>query len=371
MGRSLCEADMVEECWSGSPTQYLKWKVQNTIGLVWSVMYSPIILRCRSYYHADTEYFLQLQRLKSKPQVVSNIGLRVVCYYSGELFHLHAAGHFSLTKTLLVSAHILSLWATGGCVKVYPLYNVCSVHQGMFSTSRDVQYIKGCSVHRGDIMSRSGDIMSASGDVQYIRGILWWMWEIPWVHRGMFSTLEGYHEYIGGYHEYIRGCSVHRRDIMIHVGEQLDKILSISIENSDVLNIPWCTEHPRCTHDIPLKYSWYRPMYSLYPPDVLMVSPTCIMVSPTCIMISPDILNISRCTHDIPPMYSWYPSDVLNIPRSTHGIPLMYWTPPMYSWYPPMFPWYPPMFPWYPPMCWTSPNVLNTHYKGWFKSHLL
>ena len=32
-------------------------------------------------------------------------------------------------------------------------------------------------------------------------------------------------------------------DIMIHVGEQLDKILSISIENSDVLNIPQCTEH--------------------------------------------------------------------------------------------------------------------------------
>ena len=50
---------------------------------------------------------------------------------------------------------------------------------------------------------------------------------------------------VGGYHEYIGGCSVHRRDIMIHVGEQLDKILSISIENSDVLNIP------RCTHDIP------------------------------------------------------------------------------------------------------------------------
>ena len=40
----------------------------------------------------------------------------------------------------------------------------------------------------------------------------------------------------GGYHEYIGGCSVHRRDIMLHVGEQLDKILSISIENSDVLN---------------------------------------------------------------------------------------------------------------------------------------
>ena len=65
-----------------------------------------------------------------------------------------------------------------------------------------VQYIGGCSVHRGDTMSTSG-----------------------------------------GYHEYIGGCSVHRRDIMIHVEEQLDKILSISIENSDVLNIPRCTEH--------------------------------------------------------------------------------------------------------------------------------
>ena len=38
-----------------------------------------------------------------------------------------------------------------------------------------VQYIGGCSVHRGDIVS-------TSGDVQYIRG----------------------------YHEYMGGCSVHR-----------------------------------------------------------------------------------------------------------------------------------------------------------------
>ena len=59
--------------------------------------------------------------------------------------------------------------------------------------------------------------MSTSRDVQYIRG---------------------YHDECGGYHEYIGGCSVHQRDIMIHVGEQLDKILSISIENSNVLNIP-------------------------------------------------------------------------------------------------------------------------------------
>ena len=72
-------------------------------------------------------------------------------------------------------------------------------------------------------------------------------------------NVEGYHEYIGGCSvhrrdtmstsRYIGGCSVHRRDIMIHVGEQLDKILSISIENSDVLNIP------QCTHDIPPMYS--------------------------------------------------------------------------------------------------------------------
>ena len=62
------------------------------------------------------------------------------------------------------------------------------------------------------------------------------------------STSEGYHEYIGGISSVHRGCSVHWRDIMIHVGEQLDKILSISIENSDVLNIP------QCTHDVPPMY---------------------------------------------------------------------------------------------------------------------
>ena len=56
------------------------------------------------------------------------------------------------------------------------LYNVYSVHRGMFSTSGGVQYIGGfqyiggCSVHRG-VFSTSGDTMSTSG---------------------------GYHEYIGG-----------------------------------------------------------------------------------------------------------------------------------------------------------------------------
>ena len=105
-------------------------------------------------------------------------------------------------------------------------------------------------------------------------------------------------------------------DIMMHVGEQVDKSLSSSIENLDVLNTPLCA------HDIPL-------MYSLYPPDVLMVSPTCIMVSPTCIMISPDVLNNPRCTHDIPLMCSWYPFNVLHEhPQCTHDMPLTYLTPP-------------------------------------------
>ena len=67
-----------------------------------------------------------------------------------------------------------------------------------------VQYIGGCSVHWG-VFSTSGDIMMNVGDTM--------------------STSGGYHEYIGG-------CSVHRKDIMILVGEQLDKIHSISIENS-------------------------------------------------------------------------------------------------------------------------------------------
>ena len=51
-------------------------------------------------------------------------------------------------------------------------------------------------------------------------------------------------------------------DIMIHVGEQVGKNLSISIENPDVLNILRCThDSPRCTHDTPPMYSWYPPMY--------------------------------------------------------------------------------------------------------------
>ena len=150
-----------------------------------------------------------------------------------------------------------------------------------------VQYIGRCSVHRG---------------------VSWVHRGVSWVHRGMFSTSGGYHDERGGYHDERGGIPwVHWRmfstseGIMIHVGEQLDKIFSISIENSNVLNIP-------------LMY-WTSP-------DVLMISPDVLMISP-------------RCTHGIPPMYSWYPPDVLNIPSCTHGIP--------------------PHVSWYPPMYWTSP----------------
>ena len=58
------------------------------------------------------------------------------------------------------------------------------------------EYIGGCSVHWGDTMSTSG-----------------------------------------GYHEYIGECSVHWGDIMMHVGEQVGRNLSISIENPNVLNV--------------------------------------------------------------------------------------------------------------------------------------
>ena len=64
---------------------------------------------------------------------------------------------------------------------------------------------------------------------------------------------------------------------MMHVGKQVDKSLSISIENPDVL-----------------------------------------MISPDVLMISPDVMDTPRCTYDIPPMYSWHPPDVLTEhPRCT------------------------------------------------------
>ena len=168
--------------------------------------------------------------------------------------------------------------------KLTTLYNVCSVHRRVFSTSGDImstsegyhEYIGWCSVHRGGggggiSWWMWGDTMSTSGDVQYIGGI-------PWVHRGdtmstsgdIMST-SGDVQYIGGVPWYLWGSnSIKSFEFLLKTPMYWTSL--------DVLNIS------RCTHDIPPMYLNTPPMYSWHPP--------------TCIMISP------RCTEH-PPMYSW------------------------------------------------------------------
>ena len=83
----------------------------------------------------------------------------------------------------------------------------------MFSTSGDVQYIGGCSVHRG-MFSTSGGFGTSWGYHEYIGGI-------PRVHREDIISTSGGVQYIGdtmstsgdtmstsgGHHEYIGGIS--------------------------------------------------------------------------------------------------------------------------------------------------------------------
>ena len=72
------------------------------------------------------------------------------------------------------------------------------------------------------------------------------------MHVGHIMSTSRDIQYIGGYHEYIRGMFSTLGDIMMHVGEQVGKNLSISVENLNVLNIPRCTHDiPKCTHGIP------------------------------------------------------------------------------------------------------------------------
>ena len=108
--------------------------------------------------------------------------------------------------------------------------------QCVFSTSGDVQYIWGCSVHQGDTMSTLGGYHDYIGRV--------------------FSTLGGYHDACGGYHEYIRG---YHEYIASHASWFPPDVLMIS---------------PGCTYTIPPMY-WTPLMYSRYPSNVLMVSPWC------------------------------------------------------------------------------------------------
>ena len=58
------------------------------------------------------------------------------------------------------------------------------------------------------------------------------------MHVGDTKSTSADVQYIGGYHEYSGNIMSTSGDIMMHVGEQVDKILSISIENPNVLNIP-------------------------------------------------------------------------------------------------------------------------------------
>ena len=67
-----------------------------------------------------------------------------------------------IEKSLNKSFQILYTFL--GAPNMFTLYNVCSEHQGMFSTS-------GVFSTLGVTMSTSRDSMSTAGDVQYIRGI--------------------------------------------------------------------------------------------------------------------------------------------------------------------------------------------------------
>ena len=168
------------------------------------------------------------------------------------------------------------------------------------------QYIGGCSVHQGDIMSTS-------------RGVSWVNWE-------MSSTLGGYQDECGGYHEYIRGCSVYRRDIMHEYNDWC--LVHVSWYSPTVLNMPRCTHDiPCCNHGIP-QCTEHPLMYSWYPSDVLNTPTNALMISPDVLMVSPNVLLVSlNCSH--------------GIPRCTEQ----------------------------PPMYWKSNDVLKTHYTGWWLHH--
>ena len=81
-------------------------------------------------------------------------------------------------------------------------------------------YIGGCSVYRRNTIStlEGRDIMSTLGGGEDIMSTLG--------GRDIMSTLGGGE----GYHEYIGGCSAHQRDIMMHLGEQLDKFFQFLLK---------------------------------------------------------------------------------------------------------------------------------------------
>ena len=75
---------------------------------------------------------------------------------------------------------------------ILTLFISCEHPVCVFSTSGDVQYIRGCSVHQGMFIT--------SGGVQYIGGYHEYI-------GGYREDIGGYREDIGGYHEDIGGTS--------------------------------------------------------------------------------------------------------------------------------------------------------------------
>ena len=222
-------------------------------------------------------------------------------------------------------------WKNLGIINHFTLYNVRAVPWGYHEYRGGIS----CGVFStmGDIMINVGDILSTVGC------------SVPW---GISWVLWGYLEYCGVFST--------MGDIMMHMGISWVpwRVFSTMGGKSFVIWVPYGTEHPHGTHDIPtciMISPWYSNFKGWYPPWY-WTAPTALMISPMCIMISPTVLNTTHGTQDNPPQYSWYPHGTEH-PHGTQISPTFimisprYWTPPWYSRYPPRYSWYPQQY-------WTS-----------------
>ena len=187
-----------------------------------------------------------------------------------------------------------------------------------------VPYIGGCSVHRGcsvdwgNTMSTSGGYHDDIEGCSVYRGILWVHWEMFSTLGDIMSTSGRYHEYIGRYHDACGGYYEYIGGYPEYIGGYPEYIGGCSIHLGDIMI---------CVGDImrTLGDVWLHRVFNINWKAFITLLPTCIMISPDVLMISP------WCTHGIP-WCTEHPSL-----RCTE----------------------------HPPTSWTSPNVLNTNYKGW------
>ena len=93
--------------------------------------------------------------------------VRLLCSFYHEPLHTWIKTTVNKFAISHYTASILGVHAlrSSPCIMYVQYIGGCSVHRGVFSTSGGVQYIGGCSVHRGDTMSTSG------GYHEYIGGI--------------------------------------------------------------------------------------------------------------------------------------------------------------------------------------------------------